>query len=87
MMSYGSVFVCREKCAKCGSLRNKGTHFARQFCYNGKLPVSGGGGGGEGGGGGSGLRCLTLTSMSRRLLHRRNDMRAGSRRECCFASL
>ena len=46
-----------------------------------------GGGGGEGGGGGSGLRCLTLTSMSRRLLHRRNDMRAGSRRECCFASL
>ena len=30
---------------------------------------------GEGGGGG--LRCLALTSMSRRLLHRRYDMRGG----------
>ena len=26
---------------------------------------------------GGGLRCLALTSMSRRLLHRRNDMRGG----------
>ena len=30
-----------------------------------------------GGGGGGGLRCLALTSMSRRLLHRRYDMRGG----------
>ena len=37
------------------------------FGYNGKIPVPGGGGGG--------LRCLALTSMSRRLLHRRCDMR------------
>ena len=27
--------------------------------------------------GGGGLRCLALTSMSRRLLHRRYDMREG----------
>ena len=33
------------------------------------------GGGGEGGG--SGLLCLALTSMSRRLFHRRYDMRGG----------
>ena len=49
MMSYGSVFVCREKGVKCASLRNKGTPFCTYFCYNGKLPVSWGGGGGEGG--------------------------------------
>ena len=28
MMSYGSVFVCREKGVKRVSLRNKGTRFA-----------------------------------------------------------
>ena len=32
---------------------------------------------GGGGGGGGGLRCLALTSMSSRLLHRRYDMRGG----------
>ena len=30
-------------------------------------------------GGGGGLRCLTLTSMSRRLLHHRYDMREGEK--------
>ena len=30
-----------------------------------------------GAGGGGGLRCLALTSVSRRLLHRRYDMRGG----------
>ena len=29
------------------------------------------------GGGGGGLRCLALTGMSRRLLHRRYDVRGG----------
>ena len=32
-------------------------------------------GAGGGGGRGGGLRCFALTSMSRRLLHRRYDMR------------
>ena len=40
--------------------------------YNGKIPVPGRRGVG---GGGGGLRCLALTSTSRRLLHRRYDMR------------
>ena len=43
------------------------------LCSNGKIPVPGGGGGG----GVGGLRCLALTSMSRRLLHRWYDMRGG----------
>ena len=34
---------------------------------------------GGGGGGGGGMRCLALTSMSHRLLHRRYDMRGEER--------
>ena len=66
MMSYGSVFVCREKGVKCGSLRNKGTRFAPISVTTESSRCLGGG-----------LRCLALTSMSRRLLYRRNDMRGG----------
>ena len=31
----------------------------------------------QGGGGGGGIRCLALASMSRRLLHRRYEMKGG----------
>ena len=66
MMSYGSVSVCREKGVKCGSLRNKGTRFAPISVTTDSSRCLGGG-----------LRCLALTSISRRLLRRRNDMRGG----------
>ena len=51
-----------------GGLIDVTLHSQVIFCYNGKIPVPGGEGG---------LRCLALTSMSRRLLHRRYDMRGG----------
>ena len=65
-MSYGSVFVCREKGVKCGSPVIKG-HVLHLFLLQRKAPGVLGGG----------LLCLALTSLSRRLLHRRNDMSGG----------
>ena len=66
-MSYLSLFICREKGVKRGSLRNETGHVLHLFLLQRKAPDVLG----------DGMWCSALTSMSRRLLHRRYDMRGG----------
>ena len=62
MMSYTFLLVSSEESVRRGSFVNK---TARSVTTE-RSRCQGGG-----------LRCLALTSMSRRLLHRRYDMRGG----------
>ena len=74
-MSYASLFVCREKSVRCGSLCNERTRLAL-ISVTSESSRSGG----------ACLRCMALTSLSRRFLQRLYDKRGGeenaSRHRC-----
>ena len=80
VMSYACLFVGREKkSVRCVSLCNERTRLA-------PISVTMESSRSRGGGGGACLRCLALTSMSRRFLQRRYEIRGGggnaSRHRC-----
>ena len=77
-MLYASLFVGREKSVRCGSLFNERTRLAPiSVTTELKLPKQGWLSGAGGEGVDACLRCLTLTSMSRRFLQQRYDIRGG----------
>ena len=69
VMSYASLFVGREKSVRCGSLCNKKTRLAPISAISVTTERSRSLG--------ACLWCLALTSMSRRFLQRRYDIRGG----------
>ena len=62
-MPYTFLLVSSEESVRRGSFFNKTARFTPSSVTTERSWCQGGGGGG--------LRCLALTSMSRRLLHRR----------------
>ena len=68
-MPYTFLLVSSEESVRRGSFFNKTARFTPSSVTKERPRCQGGGGGG------CVLRCLALTSMSRRLLHRRYDMR------------
>ena len=66
VMPYTSLLVSSEESVRRGSFFNKTARFTPSSVTTERSRCQGGG-----------LRCLALTSMSRRLLHRRYDMRGG----------
>ena len=71
VMSYTFLLVSSEERARLGSFFNKTARFTPSFVTTERSRCQ------RGGGGVGGLRCFALTSMSRRVLHRRYDMRGG----------
>ena len=67
MMPYTFLFVSSEESVRRGSFFNKTARFTPFSVTKERFRLGGGGGGG--------LRCLALTSISRRLWHGRYDMR------------
>ena len=66
VMSYTFLLVSSDKSVRRGSFFNKTARFTPPSVLTERSRCQGGRGG---------LRCLALTSMSRRLLHQRYDMR------------